>query len=486
MFIIILAPGWRNWQTRMVEGHVGLIPCGFKSRPRHILIRLNLTFEPYKIKVVEPIFFTTKEERKKILEEVGYNIFKIPSNKITIDLLTDSGTNAMSEHQWSKIMEADESYAGAESFERFYEAVKEFTGMEYVLPCHQGRGAERILAEYFSKKVKNPMVPSNTHFDTTKANLNYKGAETIDFITEEALDPEKYFPFKGNMNLENLNRFLKKYHKRTPVVFLVLTNNSMAGQPVSLRNVRETKEICEKYKVSLWLDISRIAENAYFIKKNEEKNKSIKKIIREIISYADGCYMSSKKDGMCNIGGFIALRDKEMFEELSMYLILWEGFPTYGGLSGRDLEAVAQGLKEVTDEKYLEFRIKQVEFLGEELSKRGIPIYKPVGGHAVYVIAEKIFDHIKKENFPGQVFTISLYLEGGIRTCEIGSIMHGKDAKFEFVRFAIPRRVYTESHLRYVAEISKLVLENKNKWKGVKLLKESPYLRHFTAEFVLL
>ncbi|MEO0270410.1 MAG: tryptophanase [candidate division WOR-3 bacterium] len=447
---------------------------------------MTFFFEPYKIKVVEPIFFTSKRERKKILEKAFYNIFKIPANKITIDLLTDSGTNAMSEHQWSKIMEADESYAGAESFERFCEEVKSFTGMDYVLPCHQGRGAERILAEYFSKKIKNPIVPSNTHFDTTRANLNYIGAETPDFVINEALDPEKYFPFKGNMNTDNLKIFLKKYHKRVPAVFLVLTNNSMAGQPVSFQNVKETREICEKFGIPLFLDISRIAENAYFIKKREEKNKSIKKIIREIISYSDLCYMSAKKDGISNIGGFIAVRDKKLYEELSMYLILWEGFPTYGGLSGRDLEAVAQGLKEATDEKYLEFRIKEVEFLGEELSKRGVPVYKPTGGHAVYVLAERVFDHIKRENFPGQVFSIALYLEGGIRVCEIGSLMHGKDAKFEFVRYAIPRRVYTESHLRYVAEISKVVLENKNKWKGVKLIKESPYLRHFSAEFVLL
>ena len=260
----------------------------------------------------------------------------------------------------------------------------------------------------------------------------------------------------------------------------------MAGQPVSLKNVKETKELCEKFGIPLWLDISRIAENAYFIKLREEKNKSVKKIIREIISYADGCYMSAKKDGISNIGGFIAVRDKNVYEELSMYLILWEGFPTYGGLSGRDLEAVAQGLKEVTDEIYLEFRIKEVEFLGEELSKRGVPIYKPTGGHAVYVLAEEVFEHIKRENFPGHVFSIALYLEGGVRVCEVGSLMHGKDAKFEFVRYAIPRRVYTESHLRYVAEVSEIVLKNRNKWKGVKILKESPYLRHFTAEFLLL
>jgi len=447
---------------------------------------LKLWFEPYKIKVVEPIFFTTKKERKKILQKAGYNLFRIPSHKITIDLLTDSGTNAMSEHQWAKILEADESYAGAESFERFLESVKEFTGMPYILPVHQGRGAERIIAEYFSKKTKNFIIPSNTHFDTTKANLQYKGAKTLDLIIPEALNPEIYHPFKGNMNTDNLKKLLKKNHKKIPAVFMVLTNNSMAGQPVSLENVKRTKEICDEFNIPLWLDISRIAENAYFIKKREKKKKSVKKIIREILSYADACYMSTKKDGIVNIGGFIALRDKNLYEELSMLLILWEGFPTYGGLSGRDLEAVAQGLKEVVDERYLEYRINQVKFLGEEIEKRGIPVYKPFGGHAVYVLAEKAFPHIRRQYFPGHVFTIALYLEGGIRTVEIGSLMHGEDAHFEFVRYAIPRRVYTESHLKYVAEISGEVTKNKKMWKGVKIVKESPYLRHFTAEFRLL
>ncbi len=443
-------------------------------------------FEPFKIKVIEPINFTTKKEREKILEKAGYNLFKIPSSKILIDLLTDSGTNAMSEYQWAKIMEADEAYAGAESFERFLESVKDFTGMPYVLPVHQGRGAERILAEYLSKKIKNPIIPSNTHFDTTKANLRYKGAKTIDLITPYALDPESDYPFKGNMNLENLKKLLKESYEQIPAVFMVLTNNSMAGQPVSLENVKKTKEICDEFGVPLWLDISRIAENAYFIKKREENKKTVKEIIREILSCADGCYMSAKKDGISNIGGFIALRDENLYEEFSNLLILWEGFPTYGGLSGRDLEAVAQGLKEVVDEEYLEYRINQVRFLGEELEKRGVSVYKPFGGHAVYVISEKVFDHIKKENFPGHVFSIALYLEGGIRTVEIGSLMHGEDAKFEFVRYALPRRVYTESHLRYVAEISEEVIKNRKIWKGVKIVKESKYLRHFTAEFRLL
>jgi len=443
-------------------------------------------FEPFKIKTIENISFTTKKQREKILQKVRYNLFKIPSNKVLIDLLTDSGTNAMSEHQWSRIMEADESYAGAESFERFLESVKEFTGMPYVLPVHQGRGAERIFAEYFSKKIIKAIVPSNTHFDTTKANLRYKGAKTIDLVIPEALDPEIYHPFKGNMDTDNLKKLLKRNYKKIPAVFMVLTNNSMAAQPVSLENIKITKEICDRFNIPLWFDISRIAENAYFIKKREKKKESVKKIIKEILSYADVCYMSAKKDGISNIGGFIALRDKALYEELSMLLILWEGFPTYGGLSGRDLEAVAQGLKEVIDEKYLEYRINQVKFLGEEMEKKGIPVYKPFGGHGVYVLAEKAFPHIKREYFPGHVFAIALYLEGGIRTVEIGSLMHGGDAHFEFVRYAIPRRVYTESHLRYVAEVSGEVIKNKERWKGVKIVKESPYLRHFTAEFKLL
>ncbi len=443
--------------------------------------------EPFRIKTVEPIPYINKKERVRIIKNAKYNIFNIPSSKILIDLLTDSGTNAISIYQWAKLMEGDEAYAGAKSFERFIETVKDFTGMPYVLPVHQGRGAERILAEFLSEKVKNGIVPSNTHFDTTRANIEYKGMKAPDLVIPEAKDPEKFHPFKGNMNLEELEEFLKRNHNNVPAVFMTVTNNSLAGQPVSV-DIKRVREICDKFNIPLFLDVSRIAENAYFVKMREKGygKKKVKNIIREIISYGDLAYMSAKKDGIANIGGFIALKNEEIFEKLKMLLILWEGFPTYGGLSGRELEVVAQGLKEVCDESYLEYRIAQTRFLGEELKKRGIPVYEPIGGHAVYVISERVFPHIKKENFPGHTFCIALYIEGGIRTVEIGSLMHGENAHFEFVRYAIPRRVYTETHLRYVAEKSAEILKNNKKWKGVKIIRESPYLRHFTAEFELL
>lgn len=444
--------------------------------------------------MVEKISLKSPEEREQLLDKAGYNLFLIPAEAVFIDLLTDSGTGAMSDEQWSALMKGDESYANAKSWFKFYEAVKDITGMEYVLPTHQGRAAENILFSEVSKP--GVVIPSNNHFDTTRANIEYFGGEALDLVIEEGKDPKKIHPFKGNIDLNKLEDLLKKNSPNIPICMCTITNNTGGGQPVSLENIKNASQICHKYGVKFFLDACRFAENAYFIKKREkgQEKKEIVEIVKEMFSYADGATMSAKKDGLANIGGFLAVRDQKLYQQLGNALILKEGFLTYGGLSGRDLEALAVGFKEVLDESYLETRIGQIEFFGEMLKENGVPILEPTGGHAVYLNALDAFPHIKREEFPAQSFTVALYKEGGIRGVEIGSLMFGKRDKIgnfipspmELVRLAVPRRVYTESHLRYVAEIAGFIIKNKEKYRGFKIVYEPPFLRHFTVRLAAL
>lgn len=449
-----------------------------------------MNFEPFKIKVVEPIPVTTREFRSEKLREAHYNLFLLRSDYITIDLLTDSGTGAMSSKQWSAVMDGDEAYAGSRSYYKFEEVVRNITGFKHIIPTHQGRAAERILFSVVGGKGK--IIPSNTHFDTTRANIEYTGAVAVDFPTSIAFKTEEVADFKGNIDLDKLEDFLKsKPRENVPLVMLTVTNNSGGGQPVSMENIRRTSEIAHKYGVPFFIDCCRFAENAYFIKTREKgyENKTIQEIAREMFSYADGCIMSAKKDGLSNTGGFIATNLDDIAEQAKVLLIIGEGFLTYGGLARRDLESLAVGLLEALDEKYLEYRINQVKFLGDELTKRNIPILLPTGGHAVYIDAKRFAPHIPPEQFPGQSIACEIYLEGGVRTVEIGSLMFGKkdgqgnlaSGRYELVRLAIPRRVYTNNHLEYVAEVVARVFERRKDLKGMKIIYEVPYLRHFTA-----
>ncbi|MBZ0184326.1 MAG: tryptophanase [Melioribacteraceae bacterium] len=454
---------------------------------------MKTIIEPFRIKSVEPIRFTTRDEREKILVEAGYNPFLIHADDVLIDLLTDSGTSAMSSKQWAGVMDGDESYAGSKSFYRFEAAVRKITGDKFIIPTHQGRAAEKILFSILGGEGK--YIPNNTHFDTTRANIEFTGAEAVDLLNEIGKHPEQRADFKGNMDLDALENFIQeKGVDNIPVVMITITNNSGGGQPVSMQNIRETKEICDKYKIPLFLDACRFAENAYFIKKREEgyQDKSVLEICQEMFSYADGATMSAKKDALVNIGGFLSLNDEELAMKCRNLLIVTEGFPTYGGLAGRDLEAVAQGLEEVVDEHYLEYRIRSTEYLGEKMLNAGIPIIEPPGGHAIYIDAKRFIPQIPPNQYPGQSIVCELYLEGGIRSVEIGSVMFGKYHKttgelisppMELVRMAIPRRVYTQSHIDYVAEVLIEVFKNKDKLKGYKITYEAPMLRHFTAKF---
>jgi tyrosine phenol-lyase len=448
--------------------------------------------EPFKIKSVEPIRFTTREEREKLLVKAGYNPFMLHSDDVLIDLLTDSGTSAMSAKQWAGIMEGDESYAGSKSFYRFEEAVNKITHMKHIIPTHQGRAAEKILFSVVGGKGK--FVPNNTHFDTTRANVEFTGAEAVDLLTEIGKHPEIRADFKGNMDVEKLELFIKQTgSENIPLCMMTVTNNSGGGQPVSMQNIRDVKAICKKYNIPLFLDACRFAENAYFIKKREPgfEDKSVLEIAQEMFSYADGATMSAKKDALVNIGGFLALNDENLAMECRNLLIVTEGFPTYGGLAGRDLEAVAQGLEEVVDEHYLEYRIKSVEYLGNKLIDAGVPIIEPPGGHAVYIDAKRFLPDMPPDKYPGQSIVCELYLEGGVRAVEIGSVMFGKydknkkliPAMMELVRMAIPRRVYTQSHVDYLVEIIIEVFNNRHKLKGYEITYEAPMLRHFTARF---
>jgi len=449
--------------------------------------------EPFKIKSVEPIRFTTREEREILLKNAGYNPFKLHADDVLIDLLTDSGTAAMSAKQWAGVMEGDESYAGSRSFYKFEKAVNNITNMKYIIPTHQGRAAEKILFSIVGGPGK--YFPNNTHFDTTRANIEFTGSIAEDLLTEAGMNTQKRADFKGNMDIKKLELFIKeKGAENIPLCFLTVTNNSGGGQPVSMQNIREVKELCSKNNIPLFLDACRFAENAYFIKKREQgyQDKSALEIVQEMFSYADGATMSAKKDALVNIGGFLALNDEELAMKCRNLLIVTEGFPTYGGLSGRDLEAVAQGLEEVVDEHYLEYRIKSVEYLGNKLVEAGVPIIEPPGGHAIYIDAKRFLPNISVEQYPGQSIVCELYLEGGIRAVEIGSVMFGKYDKkgklipsiMELVRMAIPRRVYTQSHIDYLIEIILEVFNNRNKLKGYKITYEAPMLRHFTAEFI--
>jgi len=440
---------------------------------------------------VEPIYFTTKEQRKTILEKAHYNPFSIHANDVLIDLLTDSGTSAMSSNQWAGIMLGDESYAGSSSFFKFETAVRDITGMPLIIPTHQGRAAEKIIFSILGGKGNYFL--SNTLFDTTRANIEFSGAEGIDLVCEEGKHPSIPAPFKGNMDVTALRNEIKRIGAtHIPLVIMTITNNSGGGQPVSMQNIRETSAVCKEFGIPMFIDACRFAENAYFIKMREEgyAQKSIPEIVKEMFSYADGCTMSAKKDAFANIGGFLAMHNEELANRCRNLLIITEGFTTYGGLAGRDLEAIAIGLQEVMDENYLHYRLRTTEYLTNKLIDAGVPVMQPAGGHAVYLDAKAFLPHIPVEQYPGQALVCALYLEGGIRSVEIGSLMFGKyndqhqliPSTMELVRLAIPRRVYTQSHIDYVAEVIIEVFNNRNAITGLKITEEAPLLRHFTAK----
>ena len=448
--------------------------------------------EPFRIKMVEPIQMTTKPERIKLLEKAHCNTFLLQAKDVIIDLLTDSGTSAMSSAQWSAMMVGDESYAGARSWIKMEDSVKDITNYKYILPTHQGRAAERILYGHLGGKGK--VFISNTHFDTTRANIEFSGAEAVDCLTEFGKNPATEHPFKGNLDIKKLNDTINEWGaKNIGAVILTVTNNSGGGQPVSMENAKEVAKICKEHGVLFILDACRIAENAYFIKQREKgfENYTFKQIAQEMFSLADGCTMSAKKDAIVNMGGFLALNNEKLAGECKNLLIITEGFSTYGGLSGRDMEALAVGFQEVFDKDYLHYRITSTTYLGDKLYAMGIPIMRPVGGHAVYIDARKFYNHIPINQYPGQALACDLYLEGGVRSVEIGSVMFGKydekgkliPAEMDLVRLAIPRRVYTQSHIDYIVEIFEELLKNKSESKGIEIFKEKQLLRHFTAHF---
>lgn len=453
-------------------------------------MKFTTIIEPFRIKTVEAIRQSTREERQAALEAAGFNLFLLKAEDVLIDLLTDSGTGAMSSQQWAGMMEGDESYAGARSYYRFESAVKEITRLEHVIPTHQGRAAERIL---FGNMLKEgDIVPNNTHFDTTRANIEYRGAQALDIPVPEGLQPQLYHPFKGNIDLNQLKSLFATNAESVPLVMITVTNNSGGGQPVSMANIRETSDLCHQYGIPLFLDACRFAENAWFIKLREEgyADKTPLDIAQEMFSYVDGCTMSAKKDGLANIGGFLALNDSDLAQRCRNTLILTEGFPTYGGLAGYDLEAIAVGLREVLEEDYLRYRIRSVEYLGRKLTHEGVPIVRPTGGHAIYIDAQAMLPHIPQQEYPAWALSLVLYIEGGIRSVEIGSVMFGlqpdgseKAASMELVRLAFPRRVYTQSHVDYLAEVICYVNRFKNDIRGVRIVKAPPVLRHFTAQF---
>ena len=451
-----------------------------------MLRNMKTIIEPFRIKVVEPIRMTNRDEREKLLVAAGYNLFLVDAEHVIIDLLTDSGTAAMSDSQWAGIMRGDESYAGARSYYRFRDKVQDIAGFRHVIPTHQGRAAERILFGLLAGRGK--VIPSNTHFDTTRANIEVQGGKAVDCLTPEGRDPQALHPFKGNIDLEQLERVIREAGaENVPLCMLTVTNNSCGGQPVSMDNIRRTKKLLEGFGIPLFLDACRFAENAFFIKKREPgyEDKSCLQIARQMFSYADGCTMSAKKDALVNIGGFLAMNDDQLAVQARNVLIVTEGFPTYGGLAGRDLEAIAQGLEEVLHEDYLTYRIRTAEYMGDKLDTAGVPFVKPPGGHAIYLDAGSFAPHIPAEQFPGQALACALYLDGGIRCCEIGSVMFGIHAPppMELVRLAFPRRVYTQSHFDYVIEVILEVFKNKEKLRGMRLEYEAPTLRHFTARF---
>jgi tryptophanase len=448
--------------------------------------------EPFKIKVVEPIQKTSYDERAQIIINAGFNVFRVPAEKIYVDLLTDSGTSAMSDNQWAGMMLGDEAYAGSRNYYHFRDTVQDIFGYQQVIPTHQGRMAENLLFAVMVKK--GDFVPNNIHFDTTRANVEYRGGVPLDLVIDEGLDPHSEHPFKGNIDLNKLERAISVHGvQNIPLILITITNNSGGGQPVSLENIHQASRLAKKHKIPLFFDACRFAENCYFIKERESgyANKSVKEIARELFSCGDGCTMSAKKDGLVNIGGFLALNNAEIAENVTNLLILIEGFPTYGGLAGRDLEAISRGLQEVLNEDYLQFRIGQVRYLGQLLEEKQVPILKPVGGHAVYLNAREILPHIPPNQFPGQALVVALYREAGIRAVEIGSLMFAHPnpqtgemihPELELVRLAIPRRVYTTMHINYVAESIIQIYQKRNQIKGLKIIHEAPFLRHFTAQ----
>ncbi|HTW47902.1 MAG TPA: tryptophanase [Acidobacteriaceae bacterium] len=438
--------------------------------------------EPFRIKSVEPIRWTTRAQREQLLAAAHYNMFLLPADDVLIDLLTDSGTGAMSTHQWAAIMEGDESYAGSRSFNRFRDSIQSIFGFKHVIPTHQGRAAERIL--FGVRCGKGSVVPNNTHFDTTRANVEFTGAEAVDLLIPEGKQPSLAYPFKGNMDVAALEALLSRVgRERIPLVMLTVTNNSGGGQPVSMENVRAVSAVCRKYGLPLYFDACRFAENAWFIKLREKgyEGKTPKQIAQEMFSYGDGCTMSAKKDGMANIGGFLCTNDDVLAQQEKDLLILTEGYPTYGGLAGRDLEAIAVGVQEALEEDYLRYRIASTAYLGNHIAEEGVPIVQPPGGHAIYLDARAFLPHIPADQYLGCALAAELYLEGGVRSVEIGTLMFAGAAQMDLVRLAMPRRVYTQSHVDYLVEVILEVFRNREKIRGMKLTYEAPFLRHFTA-----
>ncbi len=454
---------------------------------------MNLPYaEPYKIKMVEQITKSTKKQRLEWIKEAKYNLFNLKSSQVFIDLLTDSGTGAMSDKQWSEMMIGDESYAGASSFYKMKDAIKKIFGFDYFLPTHQGRAAENVL---FSAMIKEgDIVPGNSHFDTTKGHIEFRKAKAVDCTIDEAFDTTIEHPFKGNLDLQKLENVLKKYPKeKIPMIIVTITCNSSGGQPVSIQNMKDVKELAEKYEIPVFFDSARFAENAYFIKLREKEfaDKTIKEIVTKMFKYSDGMTMSSKKDAIVNMGGFIAMRSEEVYKKASVFNIMFEGFVTYGGMSGRDMNALAQGLDEATEFDYLESRVEQVALLGKRCVEFGIQIQKPFGGHAIFIDCKKFLPQLPKEQYIAQTLAIELYIEGGIRGVEIGTILADRDPEtrenrypeLEFVRLAIPRRTYTNNHIEYVAAVLKNVFDRRNEiTKGYSISYEAPIMRHFTVE----
>jgi tryptophanase len=454
---------------------------------------MRTIIEPFKIKMVEPLRMSTADHRRRVMQEAGYNAFLIRSEDVIIDLLTDSGTSSMSDRQWAEMILGDEAYAGSRSFFKLEEVVRDITGFKYVIPTHQGRAAERILFSVATRK--GDTIPNNTHFDTTRANVEYNGAVALDLMTDEGLSPSSQHPFKGNMDCSKLERLLADTpRERIPLGMITVTNNASGGQPVSMENIRAVSALYRRHGIPFIFDACRFAENAYFIKSREPgyRDRSIKSIAQEMFSYGDGCTMSAKKDAFANIGGFLALNNDEWADRARTLLVLTEGFTTYGGLAGRDLAAIAQGLVEVLDEDYMEYRIASTRYLGEHLQKIGVPIFQPPGGHAIYIDARAFLPHIPPQQFPGQALVVEMYIEAGIRAVEIGSVMFGRTnpetgafqpAKNELVRLAIPRRVYTQSHVDYVIEAMESLAQRKGDVRGLRFERETPILRHFTSTF---
>jgi tyrosine phenol-lyase len=438
--------------------------------------------EPFRIKSVEPIRWTTREQREELLRAAHHNLFLLHADDVLIDLLTDSGTGAMSTHQWAAIMEGDESYAGSRSFDRFRESIQSICGYRHVIPTHQGRAAERILFGVACKK--GDVVPNNTHFDTTRANVEFVGAEAVDLPIPEGRQPSLNHPFKGNMDVPALEALIQRVgRERVPLVMLTVTNNSGGGQPVSMENARQVSAVCKRYGVPLYFDACRFAENAWFIKLRERgyESKTPKEIAQEMFAYGDGCTMSAKKDGMVNIGGFLCTNNDLLAQQQVDLLILTEGYPTYGGLAGRDLEAIAVGIQEALEEDYLRYRIASTAYLGNHVAAAGVPIVQPPGGHAIYLDARSFLPHVPADQFPGVALAAELYLEGGVRSVEIGTLMFAGAAQMDLVRLAIPRRVYTQSHIDYLVEVILEVWKNRAAICGMRLTYEAPFLRHFTA-----